>query len=179
MNDLSFNCYVWLYFISLCFMSFPKEILVLIGSEQTWNLVRCFSRKIQAMSKKKIENIAAKINLKRIFKSLKTSILLRFLFFGYNFNSTKTFEITRRKLLGMANHAAVVVYYSTTWFTLRSNIGLHIFKGKICTNLSVFEVNPFRDIKNRFMKFNNGLTVRRNSQFSMWSICLWVKNCDV
>lgn len=70
----------------------------------------------------------------------------------------------------MANHAAVVVYYSTTWFTLRSNIGLHIFKGKICTNLSVFEVNPFRDIKNRFMKFNNGLTVRRNTVSSQCEV---------
>ena len=36
----------------LCFMSFPKEILVFIGSEQTWNLERCFSRKIQAVEKK-------------------------------------------------------------------------------------------------------------------------------
>lgn len=63
----------------------------------------------------------------------------------------------------MANHAAVVVYYSTTWFTLRSNIGLHIFKGKICTNLSVFEVNPFRDIKtdlwNLIMDWQSGATV--------------------
>ena len=70
----------------------------------------------------------------------------------------------------MANHAAVVVYYSTTWFTIRSNIGLHIFKGKICTNLSVLEVNPFRDIKNRFMKFNNGLTVRRNTVSSQCEV---------
>lgn len=70
----------------------------------------------------------------------------------------------------MANHAAVVVYYSTTWFTLRSSIGLHIFKGKICTNLSVLEVNPFRDIKNRFMKFNNGLTVRRNTVSSQCEV---------